>query len=349
MGYQGREFRTHIQAPTEAELDRMIERSQGYSRGVGTGIVSVLQKGKDPDGGWEATVVAHNRNPIDWIKEKFGGSEEEKYDDEEEEYEEAERKAKEAELKEEKEAKAAELKAKRKAREEEKAYIEGMEEQRRAYLSEEEKEELERRERGEQKEKEAWKEMEKAAELERSLGRSKLEESIAESEEGKKKKEWEAGRRQWERYKDVEAEERMAEKHGWAKSKAGSEKRERVRKEVGTYAGGIYKAVAAPGGKKELLRHREMYVPKAGVDAYVPTGMRELTTVPKEARGISASEIGEPLRKVSAPKLGKLQAAGTPGAGLGTPIAGAAMPSTSLTHPNLDLGHLRPRSGGVSF
>ncbi len=73
--YQGREARHHIQAPTEDQLDEMIEGLQEYAMDHGMEGIEVLRKRKDPDGGWEATVVSHN---INWgaawrsVKEKVG-------------------------------------------------------------------------------------------------------------------------------------------------------------------------------------------------------------------------------------------------------------------------------------
>ena len=71
MKYQGREFRTYLQAPTERELSQMIRGIRTYAKEIGAGPIKVVQKGRDPDGGWEAMVVAHNWNPIKWIKRKI--------------------------------------------------------------------------------------------------------------------------------------------------------------------------------------------------------------------------------------------------------------------------------------
>lgn len=180
-----------------------------------------------------------------------------------------------------------------------------------------------------------------AAELKLGLEKAKTE---AELEAVKRKQE----AAEFELEKKKRAETWEEKQRRYEKSRLAHARRERIRKEVGTYAGGIYKAVAAPGGKRELLRHREMYVPKATPGTYVPTGMQRLTTVsPAEAK--APSKIGEPLREVSAPRLGTLQRAGAPGTGLRTPIARAAMPSRSLTHPSMDLGHLKVRGDTVSL
>lgn len=74
--YQGREFRTHLQAPNPAALERLIAGTRGFAREHDMHDVEVLQKRRDPDGGYEATVIAHNFNPFKWVKEKWGEGEE---------------------------------------------------------------------------------------------------------------------------------------------------------------------------------------------------------------------------------------------------------------------------------
>lgn len=69
--YQGREFNIHLQAPTLAELNGMIRGIRDYARKHNIEKIKVLQKGADPDGGFEAVIKAHNWNPIGWIKEKW--------------------------------------------------------------------------------------------------------------------------------------------------------------------------------------------------------------------------------------------------------------------------------------
>lgn len=69
--YQGKEFRTHLQANSEEDLNEMIEGLQVYASEHGLEPISVLQRREDPDGGWEAIVLAHNWNPLKWVKEKF--------------------------------------------------------------------------------------------------------------------------------------------------------------------------------------------------------------------------------------------------------------------------------------
>jgi len=69
--YQGKEFTTNLQANTEAELDALITGLNKYAKQHNIESVQILQKKRDPDGGWEAVVKAHNWNPIQWVKEKF--------------------------------------------------------------------------------------------------------------------------------------------------------------------------------------------------------------------------------------------------------------------------------------
>lgn len=72
--YQGREARHHIQAPTEDQLDSMIEGLNEYAMDHGMESIEVLQRRPDPDGGWEATVISHNFNwgsAVSWVKSKF--------------------------------------------------------------------------------------------------------------------------------------------------------------------------------------------------------------------------------------------------------------------------------------
>lgn len=70
MGYQGKEIETTLQAPDEPTLKRMIAGLQGYADKMGLEPVEVLMAGPDPDGGFKAVVVAHNFNPITWLKGK---------------------------------------------------------------------------------------------------------------------------------------------------------------------------------------------------------------------------------------------------------------------------------------
>ncbi len=72
--YQGREAKHYIQAPTEDQLDEMIEGLNEYAVDHGMDSIEVLQRRPDPDGGWEATIVSHNFNfgsALRWVKEKF--------------------------------------------------------------------------------------------------------------------------------------------------------------------------------------------------------------------------------------------------------------------------------------
>lgn len=68
--YQGREFTTTLQANTEAELGTMIKGLHDYARKMGIDDYEVIQKRPDPDGGWEATIKAHNWNPFQLLRDK---------------------------------------------------------------------------------------------------------------------------------------------------------------------------------------------------------------------------------------------------------------------------------------
>jgi len=69
--YQGREIQATLKAPTSEQLERMLAALNEYSTNYEMEEIQVLKKGKDPDGGWEAVVVAHNFNPVSWVKEKW--------------------------------------------------------------------------------------------------------------------------------------------------------------------------------------------------------------------------------------------------------------------------------------
>jgi len=71
--YQGKEFRTHLQANSEEDLNEMIAGLHAYALEYGLDPPRILQRGPDPDGGFEASISSHNKNPIDWIREKFRG------------------------------------------------------------------------------------------------------------------------------------------------------------------------------------------------------------------------------------------------------------------------------------
>jgi hypothetical protein len=66
--YQGREFEVTLQAPTYESLEKLVVDMESVAKNNGMGEVRVLSKGKDPDGGYKAIVVAHNWNPFKWIK-----------------------------------------------------------------------------------------------------------------------------------------------------------------------------------------------------------------------------------------------------------------------------------------
>jgi len=78
VGYQGKEITSTIQAPTREALEDMLGAMRHYSSRQGLGPVKVLESGPDPDGGYRATLVAHNFNPLKWAKEKFKERGEEK-------------------------------------------------------------------------------------------------------------------------------------------------------------------------------------------------------------------------------------------------------------------------------
>lgn len=59
---QGKEQQVTFQAPTEASLNSMIKRWQREAKAQGLEDVRLLQRGRDPDGGWKATAEAHNVN-----------------------------------------------------------------------------------------------------------------------------------------------------------------------------------------------------------------------------------------------------------------------------------------------
>lgn len=71
--YQGKEFTTTVQAPTRKELSKLLEGLHVYAREHGLEDIKVLERGRDPDGGFRAIVVAHNWNPIKWVREKWRG------------------------------------------------------------------------------------------------------------------------------------------------------------------------------------------------------------------------------------------------------------------------------------
>lgn len=70
--YQGKEITTTLQANTKEELDRLVRSTQVYAGSHGMEDFNVLERGRDRDGGYRAIIVAHNWNPLEWIKGKFG-------------------------------------------------------------------------------------------------------------------------------------------------------------------------------------------------------------------------------------------------------------------------------------
>jgi len=70
--YQGREFKATLQANSKRELDHLLSGLKEYARENELEDFNLLQYRHDPDGGYEATISAHNWNPISWLKEKAG-------------------------------------------------------------------------------------------------------------------------------------------------------------------------------------------------------------------------------------------------------------------------------------
>lgn len=73
MTYQGKEFTSTLQAPSKESLDILVRSAKKFAGSHQMENFKVLEKGKDPDGGYRAIVTAHNWNPITWIKEKIRG------------------------------------------------------------------------------------------------------------------------------------------------------------------------------------------------------------------------------------------------------------------------------------
>ena len=69
--YQGREITVTVQANTKGQLGRLISGIRRYAQIEGLERIQVVQMRKDPDGGWEAIVRAHNWNPLRASKEKW--------------------------------------------------------------------------------------------------------------------------------------------------------------------------------------------------------------------------------------------------------------------------------------
>lgn len=62
-----------MQAPDKESLDKLVRSAKKFANSHQMDNFKVLEKGKDPDGGYRAIVTAHNWNPITWIKEKIAG------------------------------------------------------------------------------------------------------------------------------------------------------------------------------------------------------------------------------------------------------------------------------------
>ena len=273
MKYQGKEFRTYIQANSEEALDEMIGQTQKYSKRVRTGPIRLLEKRHDPDGGWEATIVAHNWNPIRWIKEKFGGKRE--GEEPELSYEEKLDIGEEEEL----------LKVRKEQLEEEKAVREAEEKVEEAEESEEIKPDE--------------KESSEKEELRRLTGKlGELEKATAIVEAEAKLAELEAAKEKWTKLpEDVEAtRQELARKREEEKKKLKREGRERVAKK----ALATYKAVLGP--TRPVSKH--FYIPRQMPEYYVPgRAVRKLTTPPRQE---------SPIGQVSTPNLVGLRRASSP-------------------------------------
>lgn len=70
-GYQGREITATLQAPDMEQLEMMLHEMNDYTAAIGVEPIEILKIGPDPDGGYKAVIVAHNFNPIKWLKEKY--------------------------------------------------------------------------------------------------------------------------------------------------------------------------------------------------------------------------------------------------------------------------------------
>ncbi|KKN45369.1 hypothetical protein LCGC14_0683550 [marine sediment metagenome] len=68
--YRGREFKMTIGAPTREDLKDMIFAAEEMANENNLEYVEVVAEYEDPDGGWEAIIIAHNFNPFKWIKDK---------------------------------------------------------------------------------------------------------------------------------------------------------------------------------------------------------------------------------------------------------------------------------------
>ena len=73
MKYQGKELQSTLQAPNKGELNKLVSSARRYAVAHGMDNFKVLERGKDPDGGYRAIITAHNWNPVTWVKEKIKG------------------------------------------------------------------------------------------------------------------------------------------------------------------------------------------------------------------------------------------------------------------------------------
>ena len=64
-GYQGEEFTVQLQSPTREGLDEQIASFRKFAKDRGLETFKVLERGKDPDGGYRAIITAHNWNPFE--------------------------------------------------------------------------------------------------------------------------------------------------------------------------------------------------------------------------------------------------------------------------------------------
>jgi hypothetical protein len=70
--YQGKTFTATVKANTQIELENVISqmKADAEAQGMDTFITGTITK--DPNGGYQAEVYAHNFNPFKWVKEHVG-------------------------------------------------------------------------------------------------------------------------------------------------------------------------------------------------------------------------------------------------------------------------------------
>ena len=69
--YRGREFKAIVGAQTMEDLQDIIFELEEAAQDAGMdAYFEVVDIREDPDGGYEALVIAHNFNPFKWVKER---------------------------------------------------------------------------------------------------------------------------------------------------------------------------------------------------------------------------------------------------------------------------------------